>query len=302
MSLLPGNMGTTYSKTSRISNLTITGNTVASTNTNGDININPNGTGQVKSTHIPDTGTSLVTVDYCNTTSATLTNKSLSDTTTSIINATDNTKAIKFDVASVTTGTSRTLSVPNANTTIAGTDVAQTLTNKIIDSTTNTVTADKLRSSTGTITISSASAPIANMVLKATSSTSAAWANAGMISYNTITLTTSTSVTSASYTVINGMSVGTLPLGTYLILFTCSYNANNTSGVINLGVSNDNTLAPVAGTAMGHVAGVTSTQILSVHYVISSTGTNPIQLLYNSGASNRTITMTTRTMTYIALT
>jgi hypothetical protein len=54
---------------------------------------------------------------------------------------TDQTKQARFDVSAVSTGTTRTLAVPNANTTIVGTDTTQTLTNKtVIDPFTTTVT------------------------------------------------------------------------------------------------------------------------------------------------------------------
>lgn len=46
----------------------------------------------------------------------------------------DNTKKVAFQVSGVTTGTTRTLTVPDANTTIVGTDATQTLTNKTLTS------------------------------------------------------------------------------------------------------------------------------------------------------------------------
>lgn len=70
-----------------------------------------------------------------------LTNKTISGNT-NVITVTDSnltvqdnsdaTKQVKLEVSSVTTGTTRTLTVPNASTTIVGTDVAQTLTNKTL--------------------------------------------------------------------------------------------------------------------------------------------------------------------------
>ena len=48
------------------------------------------------------------------------------------VDGTDATKKVAFDISPVTTATTRTLAVPNANTTLVGTDVAQTLTNKTI--------------------------------------------------------------------------------------------------------------------------------------------------------------------------
>ena len=52
-----------------------------------------------------------------------------------------------------------------------------TLTNTIIDSTSNTVTADKLRTTTGTVIISLTTAPSAGQILVATESTSASYGN-----------------------------------------------------------------------------------------------------------------------------
>ncbi len=54
-------------------------------------------------------------------------------------------------------------------------DATQTLTNKTIDSTTNTVTADKLRTATTVVNVNSSAAPTAGQVLTATNSTTANW-------------------------------------------------------------------------------------------------------------------------------
>lgn len=52
----------------------------------------------------------------------------------------DNTKQLQFQASNITTGTTRTLTSPDANTTLVGTDATQTLTNKNIDSDNNTIT------------------------------------------------------------------------------------------------------------------------------------------------------------------
>jgi uncharacterized membrane protein YgcG len=52
----------------------------------------------------------------------------------------DNTKQLKFNASDITTGTTRTLSSPDADTTIVGTDVTQTLTNKTLALASNSIT------------------------------------------------------------------------------------------------------------------------------------------------------------------
>lgn len=70
----------------------------------------------------------------------TFTNKSLSDSTTYIIDNSDNTKKLQFECSGITTGTTRTLTVPDANDTIVGRATTDTLTNKTIAAGSNTIT------------------------------------------------------------------------------------------------------------------------------------------------------------------
>jgi len=59
--------------------------------------------------------------------------------------------------------------------TIVGISDTETLTNKTIDSTTNTISADKLHSATSTIVLNTATAPTSGQVLTASSSTAESW-------------------------------------------------------------------------------------------------------------------------------
>ena len=62
----------------------------------------------------------------------------VNDDSLSIRDNVDTTKILQFQVSGVTTGTTRTLTVPDANTTVVGTDATQTLTNKTLTSPTIT--------------------------------------------------------------------------------------------------------------------------------------------------------------------
>lgn len=92
---------------------------------------------------VPDANTTIVGTD----TTQTLTNKTLTSPTITVNDAAltirdnvDTTKLLQFQASGITTGTTRTLTVPDANTTVVGTDTAQTLTNKTFNCASNTCT------------------------------------------------------------------------------------------------------------------------------------------------------------------
>lgn len=88
-------------------------------------------TGTTRTYTLPNANTTLVGTDVAQT----LTNKTITvlDTNLTIQDDADATKQLRFDAANIATATTRTLSVPNANTTIVGTDATQVVTNKDID-------------------------------------------------------------------------------------------------------------------------------------------------------------------------
>ena len=106
----------------------------------------------------------------------TLSGKSLVDSSTWFIDDIDPTKKIQFQLSGLTTGTTRTLTIPDATTTMVGTDVIQTLTNKVINSSSNTIGATELRNSSDSVNISASLAPTGNgQLIETTSTTTAIW-------------------------------------------------------------------------------------------------------------------------------
>lgn len=85
----------------------------------------------------PTVGQYRVTVFSDGAQAAPTTNAWLSSST--ISDDSDTTKKVSFNVSAVSTGTTRTLAVPDSNTTLVGTDATQTLTNKDLSSSTNTL-------------------------------------------------------------------------------------------------------------------------------------------------------------------
>ena len=83
----------------------------------------------------------------------------LPDNTLFIKDDIDGTKKMQFQLSGLTGNSTVTLTVPNASTTIVGTDVSQTLTNKTITDSTNNIMAKSLKSATTTIDVSASTAP-----------------------------------------------------------------------------------------------------------------------------------------------
>lgn len=105
-----------------------------------------------------------------------------------IVDTTDNTKRLIFDVSGITTATTRTVVMPNASDTFALLAAAQTLTNKTITDATSNINARGLwyNSGAGFISSYAASAPVAGQVYTATSGTTASWQNTTGITWRNV--------------------------------------------------------------------------------------------------------------------
>lgn len=102
-----------------------------------NVEVTDNGAGSTVIVDLPDdldfTGKTITGGTFTGGTS------SFEDDTFEVIDNLDNTKKVALQVSGVTTGTTRTLTIPDANTTIVGTDATQTLTNKTLALGSNTV-------------------------------------------------------------------------------------------------------------------------------------------------------------------
>ncbi len=66
------------------------------------------------------------------------------DSVFTVVDNVDNAKKARFETSSVTTGNTRVLTVPDSDTTLLGTDASQTIENKTIDPSQNTIDGDVL--------------------------------------------------------------------------------------------------------------------------------------------------------------
>ena len=142
---------------------------------------------------------------------------SILDTKFSIRDNSDPTKLVAFQVSGVTTGTTRTLTVPDANTTLVGTDATQTLTNKTLTAPTMTTpvlgvaTATSINgltisATTGTLTLTNGKTlAVSNtLTFTGTDSSSVAFGAGGTVVYDATTQTlTNKTISGASNTLTN---------------------------------------------------------------------------------------------------
>lgn len=140
-----------------------------------------------------------------------------------------------------------------------GTTDVQNLTNKILDSSTNTLSCDQLKTTGANVVISSASPPVSGQILTATGATSANWQGIGN---QIVSGTVMDSTTSDIYAVIDSMT-STPVAGTYLVLFSSSARITlpDESGIYGIHV--DGTLIPHSERLVFNATGL-SLDILSL--------------------------------------
>ena len=158
-----------------------------------------------------------VTNGVYTTTAQTLTNKSLSDSTTFFIDETDATKKLQFQLSSITTATTRTLTVPDINGTIITTGDTGTITSTMI--------AD------GTIVNGDISASAAIAITKLASST----ISGVSLGSNLNALTISAPLTGTSYNGSSAVSIGIPAATTSVSGYLTSTDWNTFNGKYSTG-------------------------------------------------------------------
>ena len=91
-----------------------------------------------------------------------------------LLDPTDNSKLVNLAFSQLAS-TDITLTLPPATTTLVGTNVLQTLTNKAITSATNNVSANSLKTNGAAVTVSAANPPTTGQGLFASSATTGTW-------------------------------------------------------------------------------------------------------------------------------
>ena len=226
-------------------------------------------------------------------TTDTLANKTLVDNSTTFQDETVSTKQMQFQLSGITAGQTRILTVPDANTTLVGTDITQTLTNKTLTDTTNNITSNGLFSATTTVNVSSAVAPTTGQVLTATSGTAATWQTAVSVGASAIYVTSSaiTSTTSITYVTLNAMTT-TPAAGTYIVFFSCSTNTDAADAQNDFSLHVDGVEQPVTTrfqnydtvNAMKNIRNTVST-----HGIITVNGAQVVDVRYRTDTGTLTV-------------
>lgn len=188
-----------------------------------------------------------------------------------ITGSADATKVAVFEVDGFTTGTTHTLTLPNANTTLVGADTTQTLTNKTINLTSNTLVATSaqlaaaLTDETGTGSVVFSASPA--LTGTPTAPTAAAGTNTTQVATTAFVSTAVTNERTATATVTNKtINLANNTLTATSAQLAAALTDETGTGSVVFSASPALTGTPTAPTA---AAGTNTTQIATTAHVFA---------------------------------
>lgn len=205
----------------------------------------------------PDATTTVVGTDVAQT----LTNKTITiaDANLTIQDNGDATKQAKFEASSITAGQTRTYTLPDASTTLMGTDNTATFTNKTFSTASNTI---------------QSGAALSGQVLSANGSGGTSWAtptSAPDQSYELSNLGLAASVSASALTITLTDKSGAAPSGSSIVKMGFRNSTAATGDYTIASVSSSVSLVISSGSTLGHRSGVA--EYIYVYAFYTSTNT-----------------------------
>ncbi len=216
----------------------------------------------------------------------TLTNKTFSDATTFFADSGDSSKKLQLQLSGITTGTTRTISIPDANTTMVGTNNAQTLSNKSFNDTTTEFVSTSgptkkllfdITGATTSTTLTLVANQTANRVVTLPNATDTLVGRATTDTLSNKTIdTASNSITIAAADIISGTFADQRVASSNVIQHEASINHDNLTGFVANEHIDHSTVSIVAGEGLSGGGTITETRTVNLDINSLTEDSSPI--------------------------